>query len=92
VSEIVERTARAGNKRERTPDPERLARALLELGADVSADEPGVLQVRGTTADEVGVAAGRCGVTVLELATDGGSLEDAYLELTADSVQYRGTR
>jgi ABC-2 type transport system ATP-binding protein len=92
VAEIVERSARAGTVRVRTDEPELLARALLELGADVEATGPGTLQVRGTTVDEVGATAGRCGATVLELATDGGSLEDAYLELTAASVEYRGTR
>ena len=92
VTEIVERSARAGTVRVRTSDPERLARALLDLGADVEPQAGGVLQVRGTTVDEVGAAAGRCGATVLELATDGGSLEDAYLELTAGAVQYLGTR
>ncbi|WP_315096963.1 ATP-binding cassette domain-containing protein [uncultured Cellulomonas sp.] len=92
VTEIVERSARAGVVRVRTHEPELLARALLELGAEVESNEPGTLQVRGTTVDEVGAAAGRCGAVVLELSTDGGSLEDAYLELTAASVEYRGTR
>ena len=70
--------------------------ALVAIGAEVlppdpgSPPEPGVLRVRGTSVDEVGAAAGRCGATVLELATEGGSLEEAYLQLTADAVEYRG--
>ena len=90
VQEIVDRSERAGTVRVRTANPEVLARALVALGADVAPQGPGVLHVRGTTVDEVGAAAGRCGATVLELSTEGGSLEDAYLQLTADSVEYRG--
>ena len=90
VQEIVDRSARAGTVRVRTTDPDALARALLAAGADVAPQGPGVLHVRGASVDEVGAAAGRCGTTVLELAAEGGSLEDAYLELTADAVRYRG--
>jgi len=90
VPEIVAMSERAGTVRVRTSEPEPLLRALLEQGAHVTPQESGVLQVRGTTVDEVGAAARRCGVTVLELSTEAGSLEDAYLQLTAGSVQYRG--
>jgi len=89
VPEIVAMSERAGTVRVRTSEPEPLLRALLEQGVHVTPQEPGVLQVRGTTVDEVGAAARRCGVTVLELSTEAGSLEDAYLQLTADAVEYR---
>ncbi len=89
LPEIVERSERAGTVRVRTTGPEVLARALREAGADVVPHEPGVLHVRGTSVDEVGALAGRCGVTLLGLTTEGGSLEDAYLQLTADDVEYR---
>ncbi len=94
VQEIVDRSERAGTVRVRSSEPEALERALCALGAEVLSVEPGtprgVLRVRGVSVDEVGVAAGRCGSMVFELATEGGSLEDAYLELTADAVEYRG--
>ncbi|WP_040399259.1 ABC transporter ATP-binding protein [Cellulomonas massiliensis] len=89
VAEIVARSERAGTVRVRTSEPEPLLRALLERGAHVTPQEPGVLQVRGATVGDVGAAARRCGVTVLELSTEAGSLEDAYLRLTADAVEYR---
>ncbi len=90
VSELVQRSERTSTVRVRTTDPDLLARALLDLGADVAPHEGGELHVHGVSIDEVGAAAARCGTTVLELATDGGSLEDAYLHLTAGAVQYRG--
>ncbi|SFJ75778.1 ABC transporter ATP-binding protein [Cellulomonas sp. KH9] len=89
VQDIVERSERAGAVRVRTTDPEPLARELLALGAQVVPQEGGVLQVRGTSVDEVGTAARRCGATVLELAAESGTLEEAYLQLTGDAVEYR---
>ena len=90
VQEIVDRSERAGTVRVRTTDPEPLARALVAAGAQVTPQEGGVLQVRGASVDDVGAAARRCGVTVLELGTESGSLEEAYLQLTGDAVEYRG--
>ncbi|WP_149205196.1 ABC transporter ATP-binding protein [Actinotalea subterranea] len=89
VQEIVARSERAGAVRVRTTDPEALARELLTAGADVTPQDGGVLQVHGASVDDVGTAARRCGVTVLELGAESGSLEDAYLQLTGDSVEYR---
>ena len=89
VQEIVARSERAGAVRVRTTDPEALARELLATGAQVTPQDGGVLQVRGASVDDVGTAARRCGVTVLELGAESGSLEDAYLQLTGDAVEYR---
>jgi ABC-2 type transport system ATP-binding protein len=89
VQEIVARSERAGTVRVRTTDPEPLARELLASGAQVTPQEGGVLHVRGASVEDVGNAARRCGVAVLELGTDSGSLEEAYLQLTGDAVEYR---
>ncbi len=91
VAEIVARSERAGAVRVRTTDPELLARELLAGGAQVAPQDSGVLQVRGASVDDVGNAARRAGVAVLELGAETGSLEDAYLQLTGDSVEYRTT-
>ena len=89
MPEILHQSERAGLVRVRTTGPDVLARALLRHGADVVAQQDGVLHVRGMSLEEVGATAGRAGATVLELAAESGSLEDAYLRLTADSVQYQ---
>jgi ABC-2 type transport system ATP-binding protein len=89
MQEILHQSERAGLVRVRTSDPELLAPALLRLGGDVVAQQDGVLHVRHVSLEDVGTAAGRAGATVLELAAESGSLEDAYLRLTADSVQYQ---
>ncbi|WP_432545336.1 ATP-binding cassette domain-containing protein [Kineococcus sp. SYSU DK004] len=89
VPELLERSRGAGLVRVRTTDPGVLAQALTRAGADVAAQPDGSLHVRGASAEEVGAAAGRVGVTVLELAAETGSLEAAYLELTSGSVEHR---
>ncbi|KDN82116.1 hypothetical protein KCH_61320 [Kitasatospora cheerisanensis KCTC 2395] len=42
----------------------------------------------GLDADAVGELAHRHGLRLRELATDAASLESAFMELTADSVEY----
>ena len=57
----------------------------------VDADDPSRLRLRDTRTDDVGRLAAEQGITVLELTAEQGSLEQAYLELTSDGAQYRGT-
>ena len=89
IPEVMHESKRAGLVRVRTTEPDVLARALLQLGADVAPQQDGVLHMRRVSVEEVGAAAARAGATVFELATEAGSLEEAYLELTAGSVQYQ---
>ncbi len=46
------------------------------------------LSVQGATGREVGTLAAEAGITLWELAPRSGSLEDAYLALTRDSLDY----
>ena len=62
-----------------------MAVGLAALLDDVAA----LAKLAVASVDDVGTAARRAGVTVLELAAETGSLEDAYLQLTGDSVEYR---
>ncbi|MFI1719170.1 ATP-binding cassette domain-containing protein [Streptomyces sp. NPDC053513] len=65
-----------------------LADALGAEGATVRTEE-GVLTVTGIDAGRIGVLAFRHGVPLAELTTRASSLEEAFMELTADSVEYR---
>lgn len=51
--------------------------------------QDGGLAVSGAKTDEVGKLAFAAGVPVLELASRSASLEEAFLELTADAQEYR---
>ncbi len=62
---------------------------LAGLGAQV-ADEDGCLCVSGLSAAEIGELAAAEGVVLHELAPQTASLEDAFMELTRDSVEFHG--
>jgi len=64
-----------------------LERVLKEQGLTFEKVDDG-LKLIGPTTDEIGKIAAAAGITVLELATRGGSLEDAFLELTAGSEEF----
>ena len=75
--------------RVRTPETERFAALLTASGeARVSNSEPGLLEVTGLTAPRIGELAAAEHVVLHELSPIVGSLEDAYLALTQDEVEY----
>jgi ABC-2 type transport system ATP-binding protein len=55
----------------------------------VTASEPGMAEITGITAAALGDLAASLGIPVHELTSRSGSLEDAYLALTGDSVEYK---
>ncbi|MEV0747845.1 ATP-binding cassette domain-containing protein [Streptomyces sp. NPDC050273] len=70
-----------------TPDPAALAPLLTAEGAEVVRDGDR-LTVTGLTAARIGELALDHRVQLHELTTLGASLEEAFMELTADSVEY----
>lgn len=65
---------------------------LLLLDPDVvvtRGDEPDVLHVRGMTPQEIGTVAWRAHIPVFELTPRVASLEEAFMKLTRDEVEYR---
>lgn len=69
-----------------TEDTE-LTQALAGAGAQVAEDD-GALCVSGLCAAEIGELAASVGVTLHELSPQMASLEDAFMELTRDSVEF----
>ncbi|MEU7998495.1 ABC transporter ATP-binding protein [Micromonospora sp. NPDC049060] len=79
----------------RTPDPATLSAVLTAEGAHVRPDDAGALVVTGLTAARIGDLALAHGVGLHELTARTASLEEAFMALTADSVEYlagEGTR
>jgi ABC-2 type transport system ATP-binding protein len=72
----------------RTPSQDVLARAITAAGGSVSRESE-QLRVRGLSEDQVGDIALANRVPVYHLAAAKVSLEQAFIELTADSVDYR---
>ncbi len=75
--------------RVRTPSTDDLAGALLRRNLRVHPTVEGDLLVDGASAETVGDVALQAGVAVHRLAEVSSSLEEVYLDLTGDSVQYR---
>jgi ABC-2 type transport system ATP-binding protein len=81
----------AGNVvRVRSPQADEL-QAQLVAGADVAvvAVEPGLLEVTGLSAPQIGEAAAKHGIVLHELVAQEASLEEAFMELTRDDVEFR---
>jgi ABC-2 type transport system ATP-binding protein len=76
--------------RVRTPDAARFEPVLTASSASVTIadNDPGLLQVNGLAASRIGELAAQERVILHELTPLAGSLEDAYLTLTRDEVEY----
>jgi len=72
-----------------TPTPNRFVVALSRAGAQPSLGADGSIVVTGMPSAEVGELAARASLTVHELTPLRASLEDAFMELTSDAVEYR---
>jgi ABC-2 type transport system ATP-binding protein len=73
----------------RTPDDARLREVLLEPGVEIASSEPGHLHVTGMRSDDIFHRAAMAGLTLLELTPVHPSLEEAFMALTHDAVEYR---
>ncbi|MFI5100618.1 MAG: ABC transporter ATP-binding protein [Actinomycetes bacterium] len=72
----------------RTPDGTALRAALEQHGAAVTASDDGGLLVTGLEAPAIGQAAADTGTVLHELTPQRASLEEAFMELTRDSVEF----
>ena len=74
--------------RVRTPQPAELAKAVIAAGGTVHEDGDGVMAVHGLGVSQVGDVAFENSVRLHQLAPAQASLEQAFMELTASSVQF----
>jgi ABC-2 type transport system ATP-binding protein len=73
----------------RSPRAETLATLLREQGHTVTgAAGDGALRVTGTTTDRVGELAAAHGLVLHELTAERGSLEEAFMEITGQDVEF----
>jgi ABC-2 type transport system ATP-binding protein len=90
VAEFVHR-ASGSIVRVRSPQATRLAEIVSAPGRTVTAIEPGALEVSGATPELIGEAAAAHGVVLHELTLVQASLEEAFMELTRDEVEFKAT-
>ncbi|MGH1523043.1 ATP-binding cassette domain-containing protein [Leifsonia sp. L25] len=74
--------------RVRTPEVERLAGAIQGGDVTITGVEAQLIEVTGLSAAQIGDAAAGAGIALHELTPLSASLEEAYLELTQDEVEY----
>lgn len=74
-----------------SPGADRLVPLVEKAGGSVATAAGGELLVRGVDNVVVGDLAARAGITLHELIPQRATLEDTFVELTGDSVEYRAT-
>jgi ABC-2 type transport system ATP-binding protein len=74
--------------RVRSPQAGEVADLLRRYGLDVEVQEDDELRVQGLDAAAIGELVGKSGLFLHELTLVRSSLEDAFMTLTADSVEY----
>ena len=75
--------------RVRSSQNDTLAEVLRAQGATVTRHPDGALRVADATSDAIGELARANGLTLRELSTQQATLEERYMELTSDAVDYR---
>jgi ABC-2 type transport system ATP-binding protein len=90
VADIVGRAA-GTTVRVCSPQATKLVELLAGPGITITSTTPQWLEVTGSTAQAVGEAAAAAQIVLHELTPVTGSLEDAYMALTQESVEYHST-
>ncbi|GGJ75301.1 ABC transporter ATP-binding protein [Streptomyces camponoticapitis] len=72
----------------RSPQREQMLDALSEGGFTVVEADDGTLEIDGSSSEEIGELAARHNVVLHELSSQRASLEDAFMQMTAESVEY----
>jgi ABC-2 type transport system ATP-binding protein len=88
VREMI-RGASQSSVRVRSPHAGRLAEVIAAPDVRVRNLGPDLIEIQGVDAEEVGLAAHVSGIVLYELAPRQASLEDAFMELTGEAVEYR---
>jgi ABC-2 type transport system ATP-binding protein len=81
--------AAGGSVRVRTDEAAELLRLLAGPDVTVASVDRTVLEVTGLTSDRIGRIAADAGIALAELTPQQASLEEAFMELTRDAVEYQ---
>jgi ABC-2 type transport system ATP-binding protein len=89
VAEFTQSSSRQG-VRVRSPQAAALRDLLVGPDVTIASSEAGVLEIDGLDSDAVGIVAAEHGLTLFELVPHRASLEEAFMELTRDEVEFHG--
>jgi ABC-2 type transport system ATP-binding protein len=90
VAEFIKRASN-NTVRVRSPQAAQLRDLIAGPQVSVSSEQAGVLTVTGLEPDRIGIVAAENRITLFELAPQDASLEDAFMELTRDAVEYKAS-
>jgi ABC-2 type transport system ATP-binding protein len=90
VNDFVQSSSRQ-SVRVRTPRAEEFSAYLQAAGASVRPLTDGMLEVTGADSPTIGELAASHGIALHELTPERASLEEAFMELTSDSVEYHAS-
>jgi ABC-2 type transport system ATP-binding protein len=74
-----------------SPQASELREILAGPGVTVVSSEPGHLEIEGLTSSEIGDLAAAHSLTLHQLYQQEASLEEAFMELTRDSIEFHGS-
>jgi ABC-2 type transport system ATP-binding protein len=89
VAEFVRRASSDTNVRVRSPQASELRDVLVGSNVEVQSIEGGLLEVTGLTGEQIGEIALQKRIVISELTPQQASLEEAFMSLTGESVEYR---
>ena len=89
VAAFVSRASSGAPVRVRAADQSRLGDALTNAGARISSADGGALEVQGLTSERIGEIAAAQSLVLHELTPQQVSLEDAFMSITKDAVEYQ---
>lgn len=84
-------SAVAGSVTVRTPEAARLRDLLQGIDITITSGPADVLHIDGLSAERIGTIAWQERIPLFELTVRQASLEEAFMELTRDAVEYRST-
>jgi ABC-2 type transport system ATP-binding protein len=87
MADFIEKNSRS-YVRVRTPQPEQLKDVLTAAGHTVVTTGDGAFEITGTEAAQLGELAAQHQLVLHELSPQRASLEEAFMQLTAESVEY----
>jgi len=87
VDELTKMTSR-DTVRVRTTEAPRLGSLLAGNGVVVTAEGADVLDVAGMDSAEIGLVAAHAGIALVELTPQHASLEEAFMEITRDALEF----
>jgi ABC-2 type transport system ATP-binding protein len=83
--------AHTDSVRVRSPQASRLSVLLAAPDVTICSSERGVLEITGRSIEEIGEVATQAGICLYELSLQRASLEDVFMELTRDCLEYQAS-